>query len=234
MARHSDVRVHVGKMFPSCTISDITQFLTALVDTLKNTDDDHFISRKNQYRIHRIDKTLFRLDKYPHIFLLNDVVKALNDFKELSETIPNKLYSDLFFKPGTYPEILYLTEERRAVINAKLFAAVMRRVYNSHRSGMDSPIYVNQVVRGTLIGTVSITSIKFHEKELSVRMSIVQNGDIQHSADYTVPIKRSTFQKAAGPDHIAVKAPVLVKLETEKKSLNPFAKVKQFVTGLFA
>lgn len=234
MARHSDIRIHMGKMFPACTIGDITQFLTKLVDTVKHTEDNRFVFRKNQYDIDRIDKTLFKLDKYPHIFLINDVVKALNDFSELNETIPNKLYSDLFFKPGSYPEILYLTEERRSIINAKLFAAIMRRVYNSHRSGMDSPIYVNQVVRGILIGTVSVTNIKFHEKELIVRMSITQNGDVAHSAEYSVPIKRSTFQKAAGPLQIDVKPPVMLIVGGEKKSLNPFAKVKQFVTGLFA
>lgn len=234
MARHSDIRIHMGKMFPTCTIGDITQFLTKLVDVVKHTEEEHFIFRKNQYNIVRLDKSLFRLDKYPHVFMLNDVMKALNDFSELNENVPNMLYTDMFFKQGTYPEVLYLTEISRANINAKLFAAIMRRVYNTHRSGMDSPIYVNHVVRGILIGTVSITNIKFHEKQLLVRMNVTRNGEIVHSAEYPVPIKRSTFQKSPGPSEIAVKAPVSFLLKPEKKSLNPFAKVKQFVTGLFA
>lgn len=233
MARHSDIRIHMGKMFPTSTIGEITQFLTKLVDVVKHTEEECFLFRNNQYNIVRLDKTLFRLDKWSHIFMLNDVVKALNDFSELNESVPNMLYSDMFFKQGTYPEVLYLTDSSRANINAKLFAAIMRRVYNTHRAGMDSPIYVNHVVRGILIGTISITNIKFHEERLLVRMNITQNGDIVHSAEYPVSIKRSTFQKSIGPNEIAVKSPMSLVLQPEKKSLNPFTKIKQFITGLF-
>lgn len=234
MARHSDIRIRMGKMFPTCTIGDIAQFLTKLIDVIKETEDDKFVFRKNQYTVSRINKTLFMLDKHPQVFILSDVVMALKDFSELSETIPNKRYIDLFFKPGSYPEVSYLTEERCALINAKLFAAVMRRVHNCHRSGMDSPIYVNQVIRGVLVGTISITNIKFREKELFIKMEIMQDGKIIHTAGYDIPMKRSTFQKGPGPDQIAVKPPVVFMLKEEKKFSNPFIKVKQFVTGLFA
>lgn len=234
MARHSDIRVRVGKMFPTCTIGDITQFLTKLVDVVKETEDDKFVFRKNQYTVTRINKTLFMLDKHPQVFILSDVVKALKDFSELSETAPNKRYVDLFFKPGTYPTLSYLTEERCALVNAKLFAAVMRRVHNCHRSGMDSPIYINQVHRGELIGTTSITNIKFQEKELIVTMEIIHGGVTVHTDKYSIPMKRSTFQKEKGPDQIVVKPPVVLVLEEEKKFFNPLTKVKQFVTGLFA
>lgn len=202
MARHSDIRIHMGKMFPACTIGEITQFLAKLIDVVKYTEEESFVFRKTQYTIVRQDKSLFRLDKWPHVFMLNDVMKALNDFTELSETVPNMLYTDMFFKQGTYPEVLYLTEGSRANINAKLFAAIMRRVYNTHRTGMDSPIYVNHTVRGILIATISITNIKFFEKQLLVRMNITQNGEIVHTAEYTVGIKRSTFQKVTGPGEI--------------------------------
>ena len=234
MARHSDIRVRVGKMFPTCTIGDITQFLTKLVDVVKETEDDKFVFRKNQYTVTRINKTLFMLDKHPQVFILSDVVKALKDFGELSEAVPNKRYIDLFFKPGTYVPLSYLTEEHCALINAKLFAAVMRRVHNCHRSGMDSPIYINQIHRGELIGTTSITNIKFKEKELLVTMEIIHAGTVAHTGIYSIPMKRSTFQKEKGPDQIIVKPPVVLVLEEEKKFFNPLAKVKQFVTGLFA
>lgn len=233
MARHSNIRIRMGKMFSTCTIIEIVQFLNKLVSVIEETEDNVFVFHKNQYTINRISDTLFMLDKHPQVFILADVINALKDFSVLSETIPNKRYIDIFFTPGTYPSLPYLTEERCGLINAKLFAMVLGRAHNCYRKGMDSPIYIDQVIRKELVRTFSISNIKFQEKELIVKMEISQAGVIIHTGEYTIPIRRSIFQKENWLSQIVVKPRPMPVLEEEEKKFTPFIKIKELISTFF-
>lgn len=204
MARHSDIRIFLGKTFPLTTLRDNAQFIKLLSDPndkLNEPGTSFSITFNSQvFQVTQTSKEKILVGD-DNLFQLQDLNKAISEFIMLLDKHGDIPYTDLFFKKGTYPETLYFTDTSKAILNAKLYASAMKRVYNWYRFGSDNPIYVNHYAAQKLIASAVIDTIGYVNGEPVVNFNIIQNDEIIHSAKIHLPflIKTETTVNKHAP-----------------------------------
>jgi hypothetical protein len=190
MARHSDIRIFLGKTFPLTTVGDNVQFIKLMLKTAELITEENknasFTYNSLPFLVTKVSQTKIVLND-DGLFQTQDLNKALNEFSRLEDTYGNIPYTDLFFGEGSYPETLYFTENSKALLNAKIYASVMKRVYNWFRFGSDNPIYINHHAAQKLIASVMIDTITYVKGEPVIGFNIIQNDAIIHSTKVNLP-----------------------------------------------
>lgn len=193
MARNDDIRIYLGEVFTDATLSSNLNFLK----TLLNEDVSGPVAFGNKVISFEIVNEKIIIDN--KTFVVNDINKVISEFTLLKEKFGDILYTDIFFKKGTYPEKMMFTERSKSILNAKLYAGAMRRAYNWHRYGSNTPIYISHHAGSKIIASVVLGSISYRNGEPVVEYTIIQNDEIIHHSSIHFPYLIKT--QAASDKH---------------------------------
>lgn len=183
MARHDDIRIYLGETFTNTTLKSNLNFLKLIIDE-ETSSPVAFNDKVVSFEIVKNEKVIIGGDKS---FIIHDINKVISEFTLLIEKFGNILYTDIFFKKGTYPEKMMFTEKSKSILNAKLYAGAMRRVYNWHRYGSNTPIYISHHAGKKIIASVVLDRITYHNGEPTVEYTIIQNDEVIHHSSIHFP-----------------------------------------------
>lgn len=189
MSRNTDMRIYLGKVFPRATLNDNVVFIKNILDTLDQSDvplPDHFVFKGGIYQVHKLENGRLSLDTNS-MFQTEELKKVLSEFERLEEEYGNILYTDLFFKEGCYPTSLRFTDVSKANLNAEVYAATMKRVYNWYRFGSSNPVYINHHVKQKIVASVVIRDVKYHKGRPTVNIEIIEDDAVTHTAKINFP-----------------------------------------------
>jgi hypothetical protein len=224
MARSSDIRIILGKTFPLTTIRENINFIKCLMQLWTGLGQhgtrQTFMFAGLMFHLTDIDRDKILLND--HVFQKQDLNRAINEFITLESALGDIPYTDLFFKDGSYPAAMKFTVLTKASLNAKLYAAAMKRIYNWYRFGSDNPIYINHLIDNKLGATASITDIDYVGGRPVVQYDVIQNDTIIHSGKFThsLIVKTEAVMNRTNPNVEAL-AEVKTLLEQVSKRLRP-------------